>query len=263
METARARFNWHGLALALPCLLFCLPAPARDGLTLCYEHKDGLPWRSIGGSGLNFELLKQVSARTGIEFTFISQPWKRCLARLQANEVDGVFSVSFSPDRLKSGAFPGGVTPDASKRMHFSRYFLVRRKDNQIDWDGKAFRNVNGVIGYNMGYSVGEFLQGQKAPLEEVNQKTVNLLKLVSLGRVAGAAVFESDMEAVHNSPFAADLEIRPVPLLEKPYYLIFSHALMNSRPQLAQQLWKTIEEVRTGPAYLKLCREAGALPDN
>ncbi len=251
------------LALLLVCLLLSPPLLARDPITLCYEHKDGPPWRTMDGAGLNFDLLKQVAARTRVTFSFLSLPWKRCLAKLQANEVDGVFSVSYSDNRLVAGVFPGGGLPDVSKRMHNSRYYLVRRKDSRIDWDGKSFHNVSGVIGYNMGYSVGDFLRELKAPLEEVNQRTADLLKLVSLGRIAGAAVFESDMEAVHNSPFAADLEIVPIPLIEKPYYLIFSHALIQNRPQLAQQVWKAIEEVRTGPAYLKLYHEAGAVPDN
>jgi polar amino acid transport system substrate-binding protein len=251
------------LALALGCLGASLPAWAGEEVTFCFERKDGRPWRTVDGEGLNFDLLRQVAMRLHLTVRYVSLPWKRCLAKLQANEIDGVFSVSFSAERLKLGAFPGGATPDVSKRMHYSRYFLVRRKDGRIDWDGKAFQHVDGVIGYNLGYSIGAFLRTQNAPFEEVNQRPSDLLKLVSVGRIAGAAVFESDMEAVSKSAFAAELEIRPVPLEEKPYYLMLSHAMLATRPQLAQQIWKGIEEARTSAAYVKLYRDAGALPDN
>ena len=38
--------------------------------------------------------------------------------------------------------------------------------------------------------------------------------------------------------------------LVEKPYYLILSHAFVAQHPDLAVRIWRTVEEVRTGPAY-------------
>ena len=50
----------------------------------------------------------------------------------------------------------------------------------------------------------------------------------------------------------AGQLELLPLPLIEKPYFLLLSHALVASNPQLAEKIWKTIEEVRNSPAYRK-----------
>jgi polar amino acid transport system substrate-binding protein len=44
--------------------------------------------------------------------------------------------------------------------------------------------------------------------------------------------------------------------LIEKPYFLMVSRKLASGNPALAQRLWKTIEEVRTSPAYQKLEHE-------
>ncbi len=232
------------------------PAHAGESLTLCFEHKDVAPWRTINGRGLNFELLKQVAGRMDVSFRYQSLPWKRCLAKLKANEVDGAFSVSFSPDRLPLGAYPGGNAPDYSKRMHLSRYYLVRKKGSRIDWDGHAFHNVNGAIGYQLGYSIGEFLRAQHVPVDEANQRAADLIRQVSIGSLAGAALFDTDVEALMNAPLAAEIEMLPTPLVEKPYFLLLSHVLVASRPQLAAQLWKTIEDVRSSPAYTKLYHE-------
>jgi polar amino acid transport system substrate-binding protein len=245
-------------ALALLCLLLAGPVLAGDTLSLCFERKDVPPWRTIDGAGLNFELLAQVSAKLDISFKYESLPWKRCLAKLMANEVDGAFSVSFSRSRLPLGAYPGGETPDAGKRLHLARYSLVRRKGSKISWDGKQFSHSDGLVGFQLGYSVGDFLREQKLKVDELNVKAGELARQVVAGRLVAAAIFDTDVAHLMNGPLASQLEVLPVPVIEKPYFLILSHKLANSNPVLAQRLWKTIEEVRTGPGYQKLEHDSG-----
>jgi polar amino acid transport system substrate-binding protein len=241
------------IALALICFALTGPVLARDTLSLCFERKDVAPWRTIDGSGLNFELLNQVAARLDIDFKYDSLPWKRCLAKLAANEVDGAFSVSFSRSRMPMGAFPGGDVPDASKRLHMANYSLIRRKGSKISWDGKHFSNVDGLVGFQLGYSVGEFLRDQKLRVDELNVRAGELARQVAAGRLVAAAIFDTDVAQVMGGPLAMQLEVLPVKLIEKPYFLMLSRKLASSNPALAQRLWKTIEEVRTSPAYQKL----------
>jgi polar amino acid transport system substrate-binding protein len=47
-------------------------------------------------------------------------------------------------------------------------------------------------------------------------------------------------------------------PLVEKPYYLMLSNAMLKARPELADKIWKSIEEVRNGKEYGKLIQAAG-----
>lgn len=239
--------------LALICLVLASPVLARDTLTLCFERKDVEPWRTIAGTGLNFDLLGQVSHRLDIEFKYESLPWKRCLAKLESNEVDGAFSVSFSRGRMAVGAFPGGTVPDAGKRLHTATYSLIRRKGSKISWDGKQFSNIDGAVGFQLGYSVGEFLRDQKIKVDELNVRAGELVRQVAAGRLVAAAVFDTDVAAVMSGPLAPQLEVLPTKLLEKPYFLILSRKLATTQPALAQRLWNAIEEARTSPAYQKL----------
>jgi len=51
-------------------------------------------------------------------------------------------------------------------------------------------------------------------------------------------------------TPVAQQIEVLPTPLVEKPYYLILSHAFVAQQPELAARIWKAIEEVRTSAFY-------------
>lgn len=251
---ARARGR---LALAaLCCVLACGQALAKETITLCFERQEVLPWRTLDHKGLNFELLDEVALKLNIVFDYQSMPWKRCLEQLKDNQVGGAFAVSFSRDRLALGAYPGGDEPDTAKRMHVDRYVLVRRKGGRIDWDGKAFRNVDGAIGVQLGYSVGDFLRHQNVPVDEGSQRASELAQKLIAGRVVAAALGGGDAANLMKSPLSAQLEVLPAPLIEKPYYLVLSRALAAANPQMAGRIWKTIEQVRTSPAYQKRLRE-------
>lgn len=242
---------------AVLAALACAPALAKDTITLCFERQEVLPWRTLNGGGLNFELLNQVAAKLDITFDYQSMPWKRCLEQLKANEVGGAFAVSFNPGRMAIGAYPGGAHPDFGKRMHIDRYVLVRKKGARIDWDGKKLSNVNGAIGFQLGYSVGDFLRGMQVPVDEGSQRASELAQKLIAGRLAGAALGGGDAASLMNGPLAPQLEVLPLPLIEKPYFLILSHALVASNPQLAERIWKAVEEARNSPGYRKLARDA------
>jgi polar amino acid transport system substrate-binding protein len=42
---------------------------------------------------------------------------------------------------------------DVSKRMSTDNYHLYRLKGSKVDWDGKAFSNLDGRIGAQAGFS--------------------------------------------------------------------------------------------------------------
>ena len=236
------------------------PAPLR----LCFESATIQPWRTAEGRGLNFELLQHVGQQIGQPFAYQALPWKRCLASLQANEVDGAFAASFSPDRLEIGAYPGGKLADPAKRMHTDRYVLLKRKGTAVQWDGKQISHLDGTVGVQLGYSIGAQLRGWGVAVEEGNQGALALARRLMLGRVGAIAMGGSDATMLMAQPdVAAQLEELPLPLTEKPYYLLLSHQLLDTQPELAQRIWKAIETVRNSPAYKKQERQAMELmPD-
>jgi polar amino acid transport system substrate-binding protein len=241
---------WVGRLLL--CAVVAVPVQAKETITLCFERADVPPWRTINGKGHNFDLLRQVETRLGITFDYQSMPWKRCLAQVRANEVGGAFAVSFKADRLDVGVYPGGSNPDASRRLHIDRYMLLRRKGSKVEWDGKTLRNLEGAVGVQLGYSVGDFLRSMKLQVDEGSQRSTELAQKLVAGRIGAAAMGGGDSISIMHGPLASQLELLPVPLTEKPYFLLLSHALVNSNPKLAEKIWATIEDVRNSPAYRK-----------
>lgn len=245
---------------ACVALVLSLPAAAapRQTVTLCYEAQDVRPWRTEKGGGLNFELLKIVEQRLDIRFDFQSIPWKRCLAQLKANAVDGAFAVSYKPDRRELGEYPGGGNIDASKRMHTDTYVVLRRRGSKVEWDGKHFSNLDGAVGFQLGYSVGDVLRAQNLEVDEGSQRADELARKLIAGRLAAAAMGGSDAAGLMRGPLGPQLEQLPIPIIEKPYFLILSHALVASRPQLAAGIWSEVEKARNSPAYKKLAQAEG-----
>jgi polar amino acid transport system substrate-binding protein len=246
------------LILPLLALSFSAPAAGQPVVSLCFEAQDVRPWRTEQGGGLNFELLRMVGQRLDIRFDFQSIPWKRCLAQLKANAVDGAFAVSYKPDRRELGVYPGGEPPDASKRMHTDSYVLLRRKGGKAEWDGKRFSNLDGAIGFQLGYSVGDMLRAQHVEVDEGSQRADELAHKLLAGRLAAAAMGGSDAAGIMRGPLGGQLEQLPVPLIEKPYFLILSHAMVASRPELSQRIWRAVEEARNSAAYRKLAQAEG-----
>jgi polar amino acid transport system substrate-binding protein len=230
---------------------------------LCFERQEVLPWRTLDNGGLNFELLNEVGRRIGVVFDYQSMPWKRCLAQLKANQVGGAFAVSFSKERLALGAYPGGQQADPAQRMHVDRYVLARRKGSRVDWDGKAFRNLEGRVGFQLGYSVGDFLRAQGVLVDEGSQRSDELLQKLVSGRVDAVALGGGDALRLVRGPLAAQIEVLPLPLLEKPYFLMLSHDFVARQPALAERIWTSIAEVRNSPAYRKRERELGVVANH
>jgi polar amino acid transport system substrate-binding protein len=63
--------------------------------------------------------------------------------------------------------------------------------------------------------------------------------------------------------PLAEQVEVLPLPLLEKPYFLMLSHDFVTRQPALAERIWTTIAEVRNSPAYRKRERELGVVANH
>jgi polar amino acid transport system substrate-binding protein len=254
--------RWVGYgALLLLALASASPAHA-ETINLCYEKRDAYPWRTVDGRGLDFDMLKHVEQKLGLKFKVTGLPWKRCLAKLQANEMHGAFSVSFARDRVAVGAYPGGAKVDESKRMHYGSYVVVRKKGSKVSWDGRRFTNLSGPVVYQLGYSVADRLQDLKVPTLEMNKSVIDIANGLIEGWVPAAAVFSSDIAPLMDTPIGAKLEILSPPLVEKPYFLMLSHALVKARPDFAAKLWNAVEETRSSPAYMKQKKDFGVIAD-
>ena len=238
-------------------LLLGLPlsvAHAEEHLTLCHEDRDSYPWVLRDGGGLNPELLAQVAEALHLRLKLVAVPWKRCLAGLQNGQYDGAFAASFKLERQAMGRYPttaeGDV--DARKRMHMSLYALYRRRGDGLDWDGQRLLGLQDRIGSLSGFSIVDFLQQQGAEVDETSRDPLELLHMLRVGRVQGVALQapRADQLLSQHADLAAAVEKIALPLEQKPYFLMLSHALVTERPLLAAALWSEIERQRDSARY-------------
>ncbi len=241
-----------GVLVASSSILGLAPAFAADELVFCYEDADVRPWRTEKGEGLNFALLDGVAVHAKIRFRYVARPWKRCLLELRNNLVDGALGASWKADRLEYGAFPGDTSPDAKRALYLERYVVVRRIGSTVDWNGKAFTGLEGPVGTQLGYSVAENLKALNVGIDDGARGARELLGKLSQGRIAAAVILggEAALLLTENQKYRNELEILPKPLVEKPYYLMLSHTLAKTRPELTENVWNNIAKVRSTAAY-------------
>ncbi len=199
--------------------------------------------------GVVVEMIRMLQDRIpGIELKLSRLSWKRCLSYLKAGKVDGIFNGSFSPERLKNGAYPmKNSQVDPSKRLVTISYGIYVLKNSPVSWDGKTLKNLNGgIVGANRGFSVVRILKKMGVPVEEVEFVSQNFYKL-SEGRIA--AVLAQNVTALsllseNQNRFSKIVQLE-TPFLTKPYFLMLSHQLFKTHPKVAKQIWPAIEAIR------------------
>jgi polar amino acid transport system substrate-binding protein len=228
-------------------------------LTFCHEDQDAYPWVMTDKTGLNLQLLGLVAQRLALTFTYVPVPWKRCLSGLEQGTYDGAFASSFKHERMSAGRYPmtADGQPDASRRLHMSRYALYRRRGDPVSWDGSAFRQLSGRIGSLSGFSIVAFLREQGAEVDETSRDPLALLRMLQYGRIQAAALQSqrADFLLQANAQLAARIEKIELLLEEKPYYLMLSKTLVAKHAALAQAIWSAIALQRESATYQQRMR--------
>jgi len=232
-------------------------------ITLVYEVKPNPPFylgkKTINWNkpGITLEVLKSLEKKLNIKFKFDRLPWARGLEQLKNNLVDGIFHASFKAERLKIGAYPlSNGKPDTSRKLMSQSYFLYKRKESPLTWDGITFGNLHGSIGAIIGYAIVGDLALINVEVEEVVSQWSNLRKLV-LGRIEGVAGLESMNDIVikaHPEEFMSIAKVYP-PIMSKPYYLMLSHKFVRENPELAEAIWDGIRDIRQTGVYEDIAR--------
>ena len=214
--------------------------------------------RPAQGLDSGYVLLQMVKAKLGLNFDYVGLPWKRCLSEMQEGHVDGAVGASFVAERQVMGAYPTDAQgrPDPTRRLAMNGYHLYVPKGSDLGWDGQHFSNLHGPIATIVGYSIIEQLKASGATVYEMGggeNQTLGLFQLTIGGHAQAAAMITAGGDAVlHNHPeIAAQMVKYPVPLAEKPYYLMFSHQRVEADPALTERIWSAMAEVRDTPEYV------------
>ncbi len=240
------------LAITIPTLAF-----AETTVTLTYENVDSYPWTMKNGEGIDMILLEMVDeALPEVKFEYKQAPWKRCLANIETNETEGCFTASFKEERLQYGFYPGTHTGGAatpSLQLHSSSYSLYVPNDSAITVTGTlAIEGLTGKIAAPRGYSIGDDLEKNGYTVDAQSSTTLNNLKKLMSGRVdaVAALTLNGDNIVASDPEFKGKVKKIETPLVDKPYYLMFSKQFVNGNKALAEKIWNTAAEIRESQAY-------------
>ncbi len=252
------------VVMALPGGAAADPAPR---VRLVYESEANPP-RTLGDGtatdwgkpGLTLELLRLVAARAGVEFAFERVPWRRGLYLVETNEADGLFHVSFLPERMGAMAYPMRTgRPDAARAIFVQSYMLYKRAGSPVAWDGATLTGAEGPVGATFGYSVLSDLRRLGVPFEEAKTMEQSLDKLAG-GRISAYAGLEGMADAVlaaNPAKYGTLVKMTP-PLVSKPYHLVFSRAFYAMHRDLAERIWDAIAEVNASDEFAAIVRRYG-----
>ncbi|WP_374347070.1 substrate-binding periplasmic protein [Chitinimonas sp.] len=224
-------------------------------LALCTENEESYPWLLKDRPGLTMIMMRAVEKSLGVKVEVKPLPWKRCMEEVKAGTMDGLFKISFKPERMEIGHYPmNGDKPDASRRMLDDSYSLYRLKGGRIDWDGKAIKNADGAVGAQSGFSVVDQLKGLGVRVDDGTRSADENLHKLLLGRVAAVALQtqEGDASIAAKSEFATKIERMSPPLVEKPYFLMLSKAFVGKYGDFSRQIWDAVAQVRESADYKK-----------
>jgi len=196
--------------------------------------------------GIAVEILENAAKDLDLEVEFVRRPNKRVLFELEKGRADGAFCYSFKETRLKAGVYPMTIDsiPDSKNRITAISYYLYKKRNSTLDWDGKKFINLKGPLGGNRGYSIVKDLREKGVEVEEAKTTEQNMFKLQK-GRIAGYAMQDITADSFVESGQYGDIVRIPTPLATKDYFLIFSHQFIAKHPDICKKLWNKIGELR------------------
>lgn len=251
-------------AFAVLCLLLFRPAPAMSlTLLLATDDTPGNPWIMGGGDhfqkdlpGIEIELYRHMARQLGLKLKIVRIPWKRCLMELKVGRLDGVFPASFKPERLEIGVYPlksGKIDP--TRKSRDSAYHLYRLKMSPLTWRDDKLVNLElmprTTIGVPLEWSIAEDLRRRSIDVLE-RPRPIELLEMLSRGGLAGVVCLSTVIDVyIDQAPhkFGQIEKVYP-PVAEKTYFLMLSHQFTSAHPVIAEKIWDTIAELRTGDVF-------------
>ncbi len=238
------------IALLLPVTGGAAPAFT---LRTCLENSDSYPWLLQSGEGIVQYHLKAVATALNAEIELTPLPWKRCLSQVSSGQMDAAIKMSYSVERAtKVGVYPmRGGKPDPAKRLLTESYSLYQLKGGKSQWDGTTLR-VKGMVAAQSGFSIVDLLLAAGAEVDDSSRDPLIMLKKLVMDRAQATAIqteVADSILAAHPELQARIERLSPV-LVEKSYYLVFSHHFYQAHPQQSRQVWDAIEQVRDSAAY-------------
>lgn len=217
-------------------------------LTFCYDSAITQLWLTHNGRGVLNQMLGVAQEKLNLRIQLDPLPWKRCLRDVSMGLRAGAVDGSYSEERAAYAYYPGTPQgkPDVNRRLRYGTYALYRLRGADVDWDGKHFFNLNGPVVAQIGYSVVRDLGNLGVATDETPGSVDVVMRKLLAGRAQLAAVFAEEGDRLLSTPpYAGKIERLPIPLIEKPYFLLVNKEVYHTHPERIEQLWTTLAQLR------------------
>nr|VVV06768.1 hypothetical protein AW0309160_04262 [Aliivibrio wodanis] len=233
-------------------VLFSSYLSASDTIKLAYSDVESYPFQVGNGHqianppGLSVDVINNAANQLNIDIDYMRLPGKRVLQYVKEGKVDGAFIFSYNSQRARYAVYPMHQgRPDNSKRIATLAYYFYKIKGKPFMWDGSE---INGhyqkIIGANLGFSIVNELKKKALEVEEINS-TAQLFGMLRTERLSAIAMQDSMADEFIKKNKWDDVEQIQPPIMNKDYYLVFSHEFAQSNPELVEQIWTTIDKTR------------------
>jgi polar amino acid transport system substrate-binding protein len=207
--------------------------------------------------GWQIELFRQVADKVGVKFEFRRMTWKQVLARIKTEEFDAAFNSSYSPERATYGVYPMlDGEPDTTRATLSYSYWLYRKNDSPVTWDGVSFTGLEKPIGAESSAAIVQVLKDHGAQVIEASTYP-EILDMLRTGQVDAVAGFAGNIEAFLQADPQRYSHITryPVPLQRRNGYLMFSQSFYAKNKALVERIWNAIADIWSSPEAAEIRR--------
>lgn len=205
--------------------------------------------------GIEIELYRLVAEKLGLELIIKRMPWKLCLQKLAANQVNGIFPASFKRKRLDIGKYPmNGNEVDKTRKTRDNAYYLYSLKGSGLTWDGEQISGQEKDIGAPLGWAIVDDMRQKGVHIHEVpiHENSPRLLVQKKLhGFICLETVFDNYLSK--NPEEFADILKESIPIWEKPYYLMLSEEFVSAHPEVSEAIWNTVRDIKNSDDFRSL----------
>ena len=216
-------------------------------VSVCYDSTAVRPWVTKSGK----PLFATLEAHVGVKLNLVALPWRRCLRDVSNGNMAGAVGASYNEERARYAVYPttSNGQVDATRILEASSYSLYRLKGAKVDWNGTAFIHLTTPVIVQGGYSVAADLSRLHVEVDQSAGSPESVLKMIIAGRSdLGAMVTEDGDQLLTLPAYSQKLEKIKLPLVAKPYFLIFGKRFYSENAVLVERLWSALVIVRDSP---------------
>lgn len=236
-----------------PALFLLIPSVCSAvTFRFCSIDVDFAPFARVNGAGHYQYLLTVAAQKAGITLDRWVAPRRRCLEEVRNGASDGMIAA-YAPERAAYAVFPmSGATPDVTKTFGTVRYYVYRRKNSSLQWDGQHFNGLGqGVIGVESAFVfITDRLRADGVPYDDGGKTLEQNFSKLMAGRVNGVIAMDLEADKLLAGPYAGKIERIGQPFDLTPLYMMLSRQFYTRHPDAATRLWHAIESMRNSDTY-------------